>query len=157
MMEEAMGMVRIEAFAYTARVQHLTSGAIEARIAEDKNREAIAKRDADVDRPLSLMDKDGSTAKLKMKYESEQGQRNQAMAQATPMYDMLLLLPNDEMDGIGKMIRLEILRRFPHIGVLLGEDFEKDAIQLTIHNVAMIGKAFGDAHALADLEATPRG
>lgn len=154
---ESLDLVRIQSFCYTVRVQHLTPPAIQARITEDKNREAIEKRDADVDRPPSLMETDGSLAKLKKKYASEQGQRNQMMNQQTPMYDLILLLPNNEHEGIGQLARLEVLRRFPSIGAVLGDDFEKDAIELTIHNVALIGLAFGDAHALTELEAAPRG
>lgn len=195
---EMMDLVRIEAFAYTARVQHLTAPAVQARELHDRIlQEQIdqadvgpepgaadglgAASDAELDagdgRPQTFQSHQGQD-RLRSSGESVEPDQGGALSGgtdqnwdalppqppteaernlSTPMYDLLLLLPNDDYEGIGKLIRLEVLRRFPQIGVVVGEDFEKDAIQLTIHNVAMIGKAFGDAHALADLEATPRG
>lgn len=153
---ESLDLVRIQSFCYTVRVQHLTPAAVQARALQDRIlQEQIEQAAAGAEASAELDGGDGPS-----KDTPEKGPATPSRAQLnqqTSMYDLILLLPNNEHEGIGQLARLEVLRRFPSIGALLGDDFEKDAIELTIHNVALIGLAFGDAHALTELEAAPRG
>ena len=146
-----MDLVRIEAFAYTARVQHLTVEAMQARGTRDSVLQKQSdQREMSAEAKAALEEKDRAP-------DMPKSLTRERLNQLTQMYDLILVLPNDDYDGIGRLVRAAVLRKHPQIGVLVGEDFERQAIQLAIHSVQLLGDVFGDAHALADLEATPRG
>ena len=148
-----MDLVKIDGFSYSVRVQHLTPSAVQARArAEELVQQEMEKAAAEV-----AEDSNGGSAAEKPKDQpAEESSVQEAvdhvlMNQRTPLYDMQLILPNDEHVGLNILVRQSILRRYPALGMTLGPDFDREKIELLIQSVTLLGPCYGNARQLAEL------